>query len=200
MSIYPAWIPGAFVVNVGEMLARWTNDVLIATAHRVINTSGTERYSIPLFFATNPDVVIEPLQVCVGQGAPRYPPIRVDAYLAARIQEIYGGKHATSDRSLSQRPGPNPLVGPIMRAKLPIPSGRFAGSPIQREKIRAAVSDGFRGLWRRFGLKRSVAVFLTVLGDHVPFDSNKTKSYVAVDVRVGVGETAAIGAKKTIVS
>lgn len=83
-------LPGAFVINVGEMLARWSNDVLVATAHRVVNTSGAERYSIPVFFATNPDVVIEPLASCVSENNPaRYPPVRAAEYLDKRIQEIY---------------------------------------------------------------------------------------------------------------
>ena len=83
-------IPGTFVVNIGEMLARWSKDTLVATSHRVINTSGVERFSIPVFLATNPDVMIEPMASCVSAENPiRYPPVRADAYLDARIQEVY---------------------------------------------------------------------------------------------------------------
>ncbi|KAL0577117.1 hypothetical protein V5O48_004870 [Marasmius crinis-equi] len=52
-------IPGTFVVNLGDQLARWTNDVFKSTVHRVINKSGSRRYSIPLFFGTDYNVRLE---------------------------------------------------------------------------------------------------------------------------------------------
>ena len=39
-------IPGAFIVNIGDCLMRWTNDVYVSTPHRVVNRSARERYSI----------------------------------------------------------------------------------------------------------------------------------------------------------
>lgn len=84
-------IDGTFVVNLGEMLARWTNDVFRATPHRVLNRSGRERYTIPFFFGTNYDTVIECLPPCCGPERPtRYPPIQAGDYLARRLNEIYG--------------------------------------------------------------------------------------------------------------
>ena len=84
-------VPGAFVVNVGEMLARWSGGRLIATEHRVVNTSGHERYSIPLFFATNPDVVIAPIGTEAALGPAKGAlPIEAGRYLVERLAQIYG--------------------------------------------------------------------------------------------------------------
>jgi isopenicillin N synthase-like dioxygenase len=84
-------IEGAFNVNIGEMLTRWTNGKFKATPHRVINTGGRRRYSVAFFFATNYDVNIKPLDVCVTEGGtPQYEEILAGEYLLARLDEIYG--------------------------------------------------------------------------------------------------------------
>jgi isopenicillin N synthase-like dioxygenase len=84
-------VPGTFVINLGEMLARWTNDTFRATPHRVLNETGRERFTIPFFFGTNYDTVIECLPPCTGpKRPPRYPPILAGEYLAKRLNEIYG--------------------------------------------------------------------------------------------------------------
>lgn len=84
-------VPDTFVVNLGEMLARWTNDLFRATPHRVLNQSGRERYAIPFFFGTNYDTRIECLPPCAGPDRPpRYPPILAGEYLAERLDEVYG--------------------------------------------------------------------------------------------------------------
>jgi isopenicillin N synthase-like dioxygenase len=79
-----ALVPGAFVVNVGDMMQRWTNDRWRSTMHRVINrASGRDRFSIAYFFDLDAEAVIVPLAACTGAGRPaRYPPITAGEHLA----------------------------------------------------------------------------------------------------------------------
>jgi isopenicillin N synthase-like dioxygenase len=74
-------VQGAFVVNGGDLLRRWTNDRFLSTPHRVINSSGRDRYAIPFFFDAHPDTLIECLPTCRSDDRPpRYEPITYDAY------------------------------------------------------------------------------------------------------------------------
>ena len=83
-------IPDAFVMNVGDILARWSNDVFVSTPHRVINRTGRERYSQPFFFDPGMDEMIEALDVCVPAGAEaKYPPVQYGDYLMERIDKNY---------------------------------------------------------------------------------------------------------------
>jgi isopenicillin N synthase-like dioxygenase len=55
------------VVNIGDMLQQWSNDIFRSTLHRVVNYSGGERYSMPFFFEPNFDCVVDCLdECCVG--------------------------------------------------------------------------------------------------------------------------------------
>ena len=51
-------IPGAFTINIGDRMQRWTNDIYGSAPHRVLNRSGRERYSLALFFGANYDSVV----------------------------------------------------------------------------------------------------------------------------------------------
>ncbi len=79
-------IPDTFVINIGDLLARWTNDLFASTGHRVINRSGRERYSIALFYDPHFDTAIEVLDTCCAPGtAPRYAPTTCGAYILERF-------------------------------------------------------------------------------------------------------------------
>lgn len=59
-------IPGALVVNIGDMLDRLTQGLYRSAPHRVVNTSGRDRLSWPLFFDPAFDAVVEPLPLAAG--------------------------------------------------------------------------------------------------------------------------------------
>ena len=64
-------VPGSFVVNLGDLMARWTNGVYRSNMHRVKNTApGRDRYSVPYFYSPRFDAMIEPVPSCVGPGQP----------------------------------------------------------------------------------------------------------------------------------
>jgi isopenicillin N synthase-like dioxygenase len=71
----PPLIPGTFLINLGNIMRRWSNDRFVSTPHGVINESSTDRYSIAYFHSPNPARVIECLPSCVSVSDPaHYPP------------------------------------------------------------------------------------------------------------------------------
>ena len=56
------------VVNIGDMMARWTNDMYRSTRHRVANRSGRTRHSMAFFFDPDPQADLSPLPGCVAEG------------------------------------------------------------------------------------------------------------------------------------
>jgi isopenicillin N synthase-like dioxygenase len=83
-------IRGTFVINIGDQMARWTNDIFASTLHRAVNTSGRARYSIPFFLGSNHDTLIEALPGCVSTDRPaKYPPVRAGDYVQGRFDATY---------------------------------------------------------------------------------------------------------------
>ncbi|CAE7940114.1 hxnY [Symbiodinium sp. KB8] len=57
-------VKNAFVINLGDMLSRWTAHRFKSTVHRVVTTSASERYSVPYFLEPNMDTIIQPEARC----------------------------------------------------------------------------------------------------------------------------------------
>lgn len=83
--------PGAFIINVGDLLSRWTNDRWRSTLHRVVNPprdarGSTQRLSVVFF--TGPDRASEigVLPSCVSDANPaKYAPVNAGEYTRAKI-------------------------------------------------------------------------------------------------------------------
>ena len=88
--------PGAFVVNIGDMLMRWTNDRWISTLHRVVNPPSavrltSRRQSLVFFHNPNADALVACLPGCCGpDNPPRYAPITAGEFIAEKMRQAYG--------------------------------------------------------------------------------------------------------------
>ena len=93
-DVMPA--PGALLINLGDMLARWTNDRWISTMHRVlppVDEQGrmVRRRSVAYFHDGNYDAVISCLHGCADEGHPAlYEPVTVGEHLEAKLRGSRG--------------------------------------------------------------------------------------------------------------
>ncbi len=96
-----AWIdvepvPDTFIVNLGDLMAQWTNDRWVSTLHRVVNPppdrrAGSRRASIAFFHQPNHDALIECLPTCRHpDDPPRYAPTTSGAHLLAKTAKETG--------------------------------------------------------------------------------------------------------------
>lgn len=90
------WVPDSFVVNLGDMAARWTNDRWPATLHRVTNPPAgapqTRRQTIVFFHDPDPEALIRPLAAS-GEVA-RYGPITALDHIRARAEQALPGSES----------------------------------------------------------------------------------------------------------
>jgi isopenicillin N synthase-like dioxygenase len=94
-------VAGTFVVNLGDMIERWTNGLYRSTMHRVLNrASGRSRYSVPYF--SNPDfnARVECLPTCTDAAyPPRYAPCTAGQHLKESFELSYARGPAQALRS-----------------------------------------------------------------------------------------------------
>ncbi|KAM9754013.1 uncharacterized protein ACNS7B_007153 [Menidia menidia] len=81
-------IPGAVLVNIADLMQRWTSDRLVSVRHRVLlppaGDAGTRQ---ALAFFVQPD---DQALVSCCDGSSKYPPVKAGAYLSERFRESYG--------------------------------------------------------------------------------------------------------------
>jgi isopenicillin N synthase-like dioxygenase len=84
-------LPGALIINIGDMMARWTNDRWRSTLHRVANppdavAAMSRRQSIAFFCHPNYDAEIRCLESCTdAQRPPLYPPILAGEHMRMKM-------------------------------------------------------------------------------------------------------------------
>ena len=90
-------IEGAYVINIGDLMQRWTNDRYLSTMHRVMSPVSTRpRYSVAFFNDGALDTTIEAIPTCVPAGEkPKYGPLKVEDHLVRRYRQSYSKGGAT---------------------------------------------------------------------------------------------------------
>ena len=82
-------IEGTFLINIGDMMERWSNGLFVSTIHRVINKSQTDRYSSVFFAAPNYHATIDCLPNCSSEtNPPRHPPVSAGDYIVSRYEAV----------------------------------------------------------------------------------------------------------------
>ena len=88
--VQPQPMPGAYLVNSGDLLRRWTNHRWLSTLHRVVNLPNQERYAIPFFWNTNPGAPL-PLLALHSVFIQRFSDLHGMAWLAMTRRVCDGG-------------------------------------------------------------------------------------------------------------
>lgn len=91
--IRPIEIEGAFVVNTGEMLSRYSNDRFTATPHRVVNSNRSARHAIPFFYGPGMNATVAPVATCVSpDNPPKYTPLHYGEFRRELLLTDYAGR------------------------------------------------------------------------------------------------------------
>jgi len=75
-------LPGTMVINIGDLLERWTDGRLPSTKHRVRNLTGQERYSIAMFHDPDPTAVVDPGDM--NSNSANFSPVTASEYIHGR--------------------------------------------------------------------------------------------------------------------
>ncbi len=86
-------IPGTIIINTGDLMQQWTNDVFLSNPHRVRQPEDSlhkDRYSIAYFCSPNNEKVIRCIDTCQSETQPaKYPPVTTSEYMISRLNRTY---------------------------------------------------------------------------------------------------------------
>ncbi|XP_022882475.1 2-oxoglutarate-dependent dioxygenase mpl2 isoform X2 [Olea europaea var. sylvestris] len=86
-------LKGVFIVNLGDMLERWSNGIFRSTLHRVL-CRGQDRYSIVYFVEPNHDCIVECFPTCQStENPPKFPPIKCESYMLQRYKDTHADRN-----------------------------------------------------------------------------------------------------------
>ena len=89
-------IAGTLVCNIGDLLARWTNDRFASTLHRVVNRTSKARYSIPVFFDPHTDTIVDPVAFGITNEDSKYPPVFAGDHISSKNKKSFAHYKTTS--------------------------------------------------------------------------------------------------------
>ncbi len=100
-------IEGAFVVNIGDLFARWTNGLYTSSLHRAsnFNTGRRARISLPLFIIPHYQTVVSCIETCQGTGnPPKYQPVEAGPYVRTLLEQSYRtGRPGVAQKTVEER-------------------------------------------------------------------------------------------------
>ena len=105
----PPLIPGTFLVNLGNMMKRWSNDRFLSTPTACVNDSGRDRYSIAFFYSPNIDATIECLPTCTSRR--QSPALRAAPSTAISSRRSTARTTSTRRTTRATPPRPEASVG-----------------------------------------------------------------------------------------
>ena len=86
-------VEGAFVVNIGDMMERWSNGLWKSTLHRVVHRSEGYRVSVPFFLEPDIKAKIRPLPECIEKtgGRARWEEVEYGQHLVGKVSGNFYG-------------------------------------------------------------------------------------------------------------
>ena len=96
-------IPNSFIINLGDLLAQWTNGRFMSMPHRVVHNQDKHRLSIALFYHPTFDTKVECLPTCHSpDDPPKYEPVSFGEYILGKYGKIFVHEHCGSERTAAE--------------------------------------------------------------------------------------------------
>lgn len=84
ISVTP--LRGSYIINIGELMKRWTNGRYKATVHRVVHLQNKPRYSMPLFCNPNFRTTVDPRDLGISDADAKFEPVMSGDFLMGRFK------------------------------------------------------------------------------------------------------------------